>query len=118
LFNSGYGSVAVAYGCRAWVCFNGASSFGIKASGNVSSVTDNGAGDYTVNFSTAMPDANYALATCGVMPDDAGGASAFFLRGPTGWGSNPTLKSTTQARVLNRRETNLDMGDCSVSIFR
>ena len=60
LFNSGYGSVATAYGCRAWVNFNGTGTIAIRASGNVSSITDNGAGDYTVNFSNSMPDANYA----------------------------------------------------------
>lgn len=59
-FNSGYGSVATAYGCRAWVNFNGTGTVAIRASGNVSSITDNGTGDYTVNFTTAMPDANYA----------------------------------------------------------
>jgi len=59
-FNSGYGSVAVAYGCRAWVNFNGSGTVAIRASGNVSSITDNGAGNYSVNFATAMPDANYA----------------------------------------------------------
>jgi len=59
-FNSGYGSVATAYGCRAWVNFNGLGTVAIRASGNVSSITDNGTGDYTVNFTTAMPDANYA----------------------------------------------------------
>jgi hypothetical protein len=63
-FNSGYGSVATAYGCRAWVNFNGTGTVAIRASGNVSSITDNGTGDYTVNFTTAMPDANYsAVAT-------------------------------------------------------
>ena len=60
-FNSGYGSVATAYGCRAWVNFNGTGTVAIRASGNVSSITDNGQGDYTVNFTTAMPDTNYAL---------------------------------------------------------
>ena len=60
-FDSGYGSVATAYGCRAWVNFNGTSTVAIRDSGNVSSVTDNGAGDYTVNFTTAMVDANYAV---------------------------------------------------------
>ena len=59
-FNSGYGSVATAYGCRAWVNFNGTGTVAIRASGNVSSITDNGTGDYTVNFTTAMPDANYS----------------------------------------------------------
>jgi len=59
-FNSGYGSVATAYGCRAWVNFNGTGTPAIRASGNVSSITDNGTGDFTVNFTNAMPDANYS----------------------------------------------------------
>jgi len=59
-FNSGYGSVATAYGCRAWVNFNGTGTVAIRASGNVSSLTDDGVGKYSVNFSTSMPDANYA----------------------------------------------------------
>ena len=60
-FNSGYGSSAVAYGCRAWVNFNGTGTVAIRASGNVSSITDNGTGHYTVNFTTAMVDTNYCL---------------------------------------------------------
>jgi hypothetical protein len=59
-FNSGYGSVATAYGCRAWVNFNGTGTVAIRSSGNVSSITDNGTGDYSINFTTAMPDLNYA----------------------------------------------------------
>jgi hypothetical protein len=47
------------YLCRAWVNFNGTGTPAIRASGNVSSLTDNGVGDYTVNFTTAMPDTNY-----------------------------------------------------------
>jgi hypothetical protein len=57
--NSGYGSLATGYVARAWVNFNGTGTVAIRASGNVSSITDNGTGDYTVNFTTAMPDANY-----------------------------------------------------------
>ena len=64
-FNSGYGSVATAYGCRAWVNFNGTGTVAIRDDGNVSSVGDNGTGDFTVNFSTAMPDANYAAVASG-----------------------------------------------------
>jgi hypothetical protein len=60
-FNSGYGSVATAYGCRAWVNFNGTGTVAIRASGNVSSITDNGVGNYTINFTNAMPDANYSV---------------------------------------------------------
>ena len=54
---------APSYSARAWVNFDGsvAAADMIRASGNVSSITDNGTGDYTVNFTTAMPDANYAV---------------------------------------------------------
>jgi hypothetical protein len=47
---------------KAWVNFNGTGTVAIRASYNVSSITDNGTGDYTVNFTNAMPDANYAFA--------------------------------------------------------
>ena len=49
------------YSARAWVNFNGTGTVAIRASGNVSSITDNGVGDYTVNLSTAMPDGNYSI---------------------------------------------------------
>jgi hypothetical protein len=49
------------YACRAWVNFNGTGTVAIRASGNVSSITDNGTGEYTVNFTTAMPDVNYCF---------------------------------------------------------
>ena len=45
--------------CKAWVNFNGTSTVAIRASYNVSSITDNGVGLYKVNFATAMPDTNY-----------------------------------------------------------
>lgn len=48
------------YACRAWVNFNGTGTVAIRAAGNVTSITDNGTGDYTANFTTAMPTANYA----------------------------------------------------------
>lgn len=50
--------------CRAWVNFDGTSTVAIRASYNVSSITDNGTGDYTVNFTTAMPDENYSVGGC------------------------------------------------------
>ena len=59
-FNSGFGSVATAYGCRAWVNFDGAGSITIRGSGNISSITENGTGDFTLNFATAMPDVNFS----------------------------------------------------------
>lgn len=52
---------APSFMCRAFVNFDGTGTPAIRASGNVSSITDNGTGDYNINFTTAMPDANYAL---------------------------------------------------------
>ena len=55
---------AIANGtCKAWVNFNGTGTVAIRASYNVSSITDNGTGDYTVNFTTALVDADYAWVT-------------------------------------------------------
>ncbi len=56
---------APSYSARAWVNFNGTGTVAIRASGNVSSITDNGTGTYTVNFSTAMSDGNYSIGGLG-----------------------------------------------------
>lgn len=56
---------APSYSCRAWVKFSGASGVPVIAgSANVSSITDNGVGRYTINFATPMPDANYLVLPC------------------------------------------------------
>jgi hypothetical protein len=57
---------APSYSARAWVNFDGTGTVAIRASGNVSSITDNGTGDYTANFTTAMADANYAQVVTGM----------------------------------------------------
>jgi uncharacterized protein (AIM24 family) len=99
-FNSGYGSVATAYACRAWVNFNGTGTVAIRASGNVSSITDNGTGDYTVNFTNAMPDANYAP-VCGTSPAIAISATAgsWYFGVKTDASGNPTTKTSAACRV-------------------
>jgi hypothetical protein len=51
--------------CRAWVNFNGTGTVAIRAANNVSSISDNGTGDYTINFATEMPDNDYVVAACG-----------------------------------------------------
>ena len=89
-FNSGYGSAATAYGCRAWVNFNGTGTPAIRASGNVSSITDNGTGNYTVNFTTAMPDANYSVS--GMSKKNDGSTDGFISMGGTGI-TNPSVSS-------------------------
>jgi len=73
MFNSGFGSVATAYACRAWVSLNGQGTVAIRASGNVSSITDAGTGLYTVNFTNAMPDFNYSLAHSAGIGNGSGG---------------------------------------------
>jgi hypothetical protein len=76
-FNSGYGGVATAYGCRAWVNFNGTGTVSIRSSGNVSSITDQGTGAYRVNLTNAMPDANYsAVISVGRGTDDYNAVTA------------------------------------------
>jgi len=74
LFNAS-GSAPV-YACRAWVNFNGTGTVSIYNSGNVSSITDNGTGQYTANFTTAMPDVDYAVA--GATNEDNGTAQRVF----------------------------------------
>jgi hypothetical protein len=72
------------YACRAWVNFNGgtvtnpASTTGIYADGNVSTILDHGNGDYTINFETPMPDANYAVVITG---EDTNAGSGNAARG-------------------------------------
>jgi hypothetical protein len=115
-FNSGYGSVATAYGCRAWVNFNGTGTVAIRASGNVSSITDNGAGKYVVNFSTAMPDVNYAAnASCAKDNDADDGAMRIAI------GSNTTnIPSTSVCPITITRGdgTAVDSARVFLSIIR
>jgi hypothetical protein len=116
-FNSGYGSVATAYGCRAWVNFNGTGTVAIRGSGNVTSITDNGAGDYTVNFTTAMPDTNYAMTACSEPPNGSGTQinSVGTLRVASG-----TSYATTSIRVVTNEGSLLraDSNVVSIAIFR
>lgn len=69
---------APSYSARAWVNFNGTGTVAIRASGNVSSITDYGVGTYGVNYTTAMPDSNYA-AELSTGTNASGGINAFFL---------------------------------------
>jgi hypothetical protein len=114
-FVNNFGTVAnlPAYQCRAWVNFNGTGTVAIRASGNVTSITDNGTGDYTVNFTTALPDANYAGVVTGGR--GAAGSGGFVPIAPDF--SNPT---TTAYRVITTGTafTTVDTGFVQVAIFR
>jgi hypothetical protein len=114
-FNSGYGSAATAYGCRAWVNFNGTGTVAIRASGNVSSITDNGTGDYTVNFTNALVDANYVEILAVGRLNDRNNLGTLGIQ--TTYAGN---KTTTFARLITQSSTltftDMDMVD--VAIFR
>jgi len=101
------------YACRAWVNFDGTGTVSIRASGNVSSITDNRTGDYTVNFATAMPDADYSVQITGQRP--------FFqdVFGSLEVGSTPT-QTTSSARVVfqAKNASRQDVTTGSVAVFR
>ena len=112
-FNSGYGSVATAYGCRAWVNFNGTGTVAIRASGNVSSITDNGTGDYTVNFTTAMPDANYSFVSTASGKSGVQSTHIAYIE----WTTVPT-SSLVRLQTMNTSGTQEDDPYINVAIFR
>lgn len=113
-FNSGYGSVATAYGCRAWVNFNGTGTVAIRASGNVSSITDNGVGDYTVNFTTAMSDANY----CPVGISAGSSQYSLFYDSPVAKTTSAYRLVTLYANTLGGGGAAVDSVNVQVAIFR
>jgi hypothetical protein len=80
------------YSCRAWCNFNGTGTVAIRASGNVSSISDFGVGDYRLNFTTAMPDTNYAAVFGngwnGQRDSGTNGAATTYLNIITGFTSN------------------------------
>lgn len=99
------------YLCRAWVNFDGTGTVAIRASGNVSSITDNGTGSYNINFTTEMPDVNYSVCT-----NSGSTASASFN---TGYLFSSSSASTCQIRSANATETVLeDKSVISVAVFR
>jgi len=103
-FNSGFGSVGTAYGVRAWVNFDGnySSDAVIEEDGNVSSVVDNAVGDYTVNFTTAMPDGHYAVSGFGTAYASTNVVAGCIVGLHTsGTGTYiPTTKTTSAVRVV------------------
>ena len=105
--------------CRAWVNFNGTTNTGgfctIRGSFNVSSVADNGTGDYTINFTTAMPDANYCVVVS--QQRTANGTTVTFPNI-----SSTTAPTTSLVRVGNdgsgATTTSADAAIYCVAIFR
>jgi hypothetical protein len=96
------------YLSRAWVNFDGTGTVAIRASGNVSSITDNGTGDYTINFTTVMPDANYAFTV-------GSSKSSGDLNTPN---SVTVLSSSLRVEIIAYTTSPRDQDYVCVSIFR
>lgn len=94
--------------CRAWVNFNGTGTVAIRASFNVSSITDNGTGDYTVNFTTAMVDANYSAVA-------SGGGNFIDVRLAY---LNASYSTTAHRFSITNNSTAVDATFVNVAIFR
>jgi hypothetical protein len=108
---------APVFGARAWVNFNGTGSTSanqtINGSGNVSSVYKNGDGDYTVNFSTALPNANYAVFVGAAIAD--AGAGAFLLSSTNG--GSPTSKTASEVRIVTRFDSGNAFNAANISVI-
>jgi hypothetical protein len=103
---------------KAWVYFNGTGTVAIRGSYNVSSITDNGTGDYTINFTTAMADANYcAAASSGASPGVAALFTVVFDNTNAPYFQDPT---TTTTRISTRADTGTptDSPRVTCAIFR
>jgi hypothetical protein len=100
---------------KAWVNFNGTGTVAIRASYNVSSITDNGVGDYTVNFTTAMVDANYAV----VVNCEAAAGTSYVARSPTSFsGKTQNTASLAFVSIEQGGAGPADRSFISCSIFR
>jgi hypothetical protein len=98
---------------RAWVNFNGTGTVAIRNSGNVTSITDNGTGDYTVNFTTAMPDENYAM--IGISSNS--GNTANFILGLSQVAS-PQIAGSVRIITKNNSAVLNDVTNNQLAIFR
>lgn len=100
---------APVYGARAWVNFDGTGTVAIRASGNVTSITDNGVGRYTINFTTAMSDTNYSI---------VGTASFDSTSGRSPRAIHPLVYATSNIQINTSSGSSEDLMFINVAIFR
>ena len=101
-------------GARAWVNFNGTGAIAIRGSSNVSSITDNGTGNYRVNFTTAMADSNYGLSVTG--EHDSGTGLDWALIDGDLQATSPSSSSVT-VNILGSNQSFRDTRFCFVTVF-
>lgn len=107
------GGSAPVYACRAWVNFNGTGTVAIRASGNVSSITDNGVGDYTINFATALPDGNYSVTGASKKDDNNIAPSNNISVAPYGF-----ISTSVSVMMIDGGGTARDCTKNNIAIFR
>ncbi len=90
---SGGSAIDVPGAAKAWVNFNGTGTVAIRASLNVSSITDNAVGNYTVNFTTPMSDANYAVTGMCDITSGSGSPRGVALNASGSGGVTPTASA-------------------------
>jgi hypothetical protein len=115
--SGGTGSPAINGLAAAWVNFNGTGTVAIRASSNVSSITDNGTGDYTLNFTTSLADANYSMVASGTCSAGVAVVCGVFSNGSR----TVQAPTTTAARFIslyNPASQFLDAEYLCVSVFR
>lgn len=108
---------AVKGSAKAWVNFNGTGTVAIRASYNVSSITDNGTGDYTVNFTTAMADANYCVCASGDSITN-GNQGNFTGKHVSVAPTSSAFRLTTYQSNLGSSLTQFDQAYLFIAIFR
>ena len=97
---------------KAWVNFNGVGTVAIRRGFNVSSITDNGTGNYTINFTNALTDANYALASMqGHTVGDAAARVVVYDQ------DNTKTTTALQIRTVYNWTTYYDSGEVHVAVF-
>jgi hypothetical protein len=102
------------FAAKAWVNFNGTGTVAIRASGNVSSITDNGTGDYTVNFTTALTDANYVATSTGGQVDSSFACGPIQMFTQNSGGAVADIAPTTSSFRL----TTLNFGGSFADLLR
>ena len=111
---AGTGQPAMSGAAKAWVNFNGTGTVAIRASFNVTSITDNGISDYTLNFTNALEDANYAVvAAIGQTTITSGGGAAAVCM--------PKTYSASSVRILTGYGNSMTANDWdqnNVAVFR
>jgi hypothetical protein len=105
-------SVEIGTLCRAWVNFNGTGTVAIRASFNVSSITDNGAGDYTVNFTNALPNADYSVGGSARSSVDSGEVTLFQLSSQSSLSA-----SSVRVRIVFPTVAYIDSNTVCVQVF-